>query len=342
MMQDTLYHGYNFLFGMIYVKSLQKLTMEHILIMYRKFHDIYTLKNHLSIFSKNYMTQNIIIELLNRQMSLKTIVDCLMEHIVLTSNNLITILTCVEKYIKHGEYWNTVRTLVLRLLPNVSKHIIQEILVECIESEKFTDIQDVNDNLINKVPPVLISELDKDIVERFKKGLLAEKTGDNSCPEILIQNFGESLPETIASPDGNTNLSQTESPKHSDILIDKSVDENNDHITKVNGETYKLRPIGNYLLLALPVFACSSVRAFVRTYIFFIKNFETILYTCICMYTEKIILTPLANSSLFEKNLVNLMIILMKQIHYALVLIKSYLLIWSLNYKIVFNESALC
>jgi len=226
--------------------SLQKLSIEQILIIYRKIHDIYIVKDELTIFSKNYITQNIIIELLNRQMSLKTIVDYFMEYIALTSSNLTNILMCIEKHIKRGEYWSTVRALVLRLLPNISKSIIQKILVECIESEKFTDIQDVNDNLISKIPPTLILMLDKDVAERFKKSLLAEKPENNSRPAV-IQNLGESLLETIASPDGDTNLSQTEFLKHSDTSIDESTDENNDYITKVNEGTYKLQPIGNYL-----------------------------------------------------------------------------------------------
>ncbi|XP_071563681.1 uncharacterized protein [Temnothorax nylanderi] len=259
-MKETLDSGYSFLCRMIYIKSLQKLTIDQILAMYRMFHT----GELLTLSSKNYITNNTIIELLNRQMSLKTIVDCLVDYItpITNSNDLTNILICIEKHIKPNEYWNTVRTLILKVSPDIiPQYIIQKILVECIENEKFTDIQDVNDNLIRNVRSMLISTLDKDVIERFKS-LLAGKTANNShppavlvqnfreslsepiashSPAILVQNFGESLSETIASPDGS--MSQIESPKRSSTFIDKSANENEDPIAKVNGESYTLRLI---------------------------------------------------------------------------------------------------
>lgn len=244
IMQDALHLGYNFFCRTVYLSSIQKLTVDQILIMYKMFHEIrsFSLKDEFTITSKRYITQDVIIELLRRQLPLKTIVSQMVEYIMSTkdSNNLMNILECIEKYIKHGEYWNTVKTLVLRLPP--AKHIVEKILLECIENEKLNDIQDVNSNLINKVSPILISQLDKDILERFKS-LLAEKIAKNSRPTLIFQNFGENLSETIASPDGNTNLSHTESPRYDGTFANKIKDRE----TEVNGETYIMRPIGNYL-----------------------------------------------------------------------------------------------
>ncbi|XP_071626837.1 uncharacterized protein [Temnothorax longispinosus] len=282
-MKETLESGYSFLCRMIYSKSLQKLTIDQILTMYRMFHT----GELLTLSTKNYITNNTITELLNRQMSLKTIVDRLVDYItpITNSNNLTNILRCIEKNIKPNEYWNTVRTLILKVSPDIiPQHIIQKILVECMLNEKFTDIQDVNDNLIRKVR---LSTLDKNVIEHFKS-LVAGKTANNSHPPavvvqnfreslsepiasqsshppavlvqnfgerlsetiasqsshppaVLVQNFGERLSETIASPDGNG--SQIESPKRSSTFIDKSTNENEDHIAKVNGESYTLRLI---------------------------------------------------------------------------------------------------
>jgi len=242
VVQDALYLGYNFFCKTIHVTSLQKLTVEQILIMYQMFHDI-GIKEEITLLSKRHIIQNIIKELLNRQLSLKTIVNYLVEYITPSkdSNNLMNILVCIEKYIKRGEYWNTVKTLVLRLPPD--KHIIQKILLDCTENEKLIDIQDINNNLMSKIPPILISILDKDVLERFKS-LLVEKTENNS-PMILVQNFGESSAETIASPDGNTNLLQTESPRHDSTFINKSANKIKDHVMEINGEIYTMRLIGN-------------------------------------------------------------------------------------------------
>lgn len=243
IVQDAFYLGYNFFCRKIYVTSIQKLTVDQILTIYKIFHDSHV-KEEMTLLSKRYIIQNIIKELLNRQLSLKAIVNYLVEYIsIKDSNNLMNILECTEKYIKRGEYWNTVRTLVLRLPPD--KRIIEKILCDCIENEKLFDGQDINNNLISKVPSTLI--LNKNILEHFKS-MLTEKidcsilTANNS--HSTVQNFGESLPETIASPDGSMSLSQ-ESPRHdNNTFINKS----KDHVNiKMNGENYIVQPIGNYL-----------------------------------------------------------------------------------------------
>lgn len=239
IMQNAFYLGYNFFCRTIYVISIQKLTVDQILTIYKIFHDNHV-KEEMTLSSKRYIIQNIIKELLNRQLSLKAIVNHLVEYIPINdSNNLMNILECIEKYIKRGEYWNTVRTLVLRLPPD--KCIIEKILYDCIENKKLFDVQDINNNLISKLPPKLISILDKNILERFKSILTANNF------HSTVQNFGESLSETIASPDGSMSLSQ-ESPRRDNTFVDK----NKDYVNiEMNGENYIMQPIGNYLLLTM-------------------------------------------------------------------------------------------
>lgn len=265
-MQETLSLGYIYFCKIIYIKLLKKLTVDQILTIYQMFHDSRTLlKEDLS--SMQYITQNTITEFLNRQISLKTIVNYLVQYIAPTnnSNDLMNILICVEKCIKRGEYWNTVRSLVLRLPQYHSeyKRIIQKILIECIENEKLIDIEDVNNNLINQVSPKIISTLDKNIVERFKN-LLIEKTENNS--RSAIQNFGKNLSSTIASPDGNTNLLQIEPPERNSTFINKNPNESNG-ITKINGESYTLQLLGNFII------GYESMRAHECIHIFFVKSF---------------------------------------------------------------------
>lgn len=260
--------GYTFICTTIFIKSLHKLTVDQILRMFEIFH-IDALKE-LTAYSKHTITQNIVKELLNRQMPLKIIVDSLMKYIPSTnSEDLANLLIYVEKDIKYNEYWNTVRTLVLKLLQInkvVENSIIRKILIECIENEDFTNIKDVNDNLINKISHTLMSTLDKDLIERFKS-LLTDKTANNSA---TVQNFGKNISETIASPDGNTNLLETESPKYSSTVISKSRHENMDNITKVNGEVYTLRRIGNYLFYCNERVKSVCARASIYVYIHFL------------------------------------------------------------------------
>ncbi|XP_018352292.1 PREDICTED: uncharacterized protein LOC108754466 [Trachymyrmex septentrionalis] len=240
IMQNAFHLGFNFFCRTTYVLSMQKLTVNQIFTIYKIFHDSHV-KGKMTLLSKRYIIQNIIKELLNRGLPLKAIMNHLVEYIPINdSNNLMNILECIEKYIKRGEYWNTIRTLVLRLPPD--KHIIEKILYDCIENEKLLDVQDINNNLISKVPPKLISILDKNILERFKS-ILTEKIG---CSILIannshstVQNFGEGLPETIASPDGSMSLSQ-ESPRHDNTFINKS----KDHVNiEMNGENYIMQPI---------------------------------------------------------------------------------------------------
>ncbi|XP_036138851.1 uncharacterized protein PF11_0213 isoform X1 [Monomorium pharaonis] len=239
VIRNALHLGYNFFCRRIYLNSMAKLTIDQILIMYQMFHEIrpFYSKDEFTIAAKKYIIHDVINELLKRQLSLKTIVSQMIEYIMLTKDpiNLMNMLVCIEQYVKHGEYWNTVKSLILRLPPD--KFIIEKILRECIENENLIDVQDVNKNLINKVHPKLILQLDKNILERFKR--LTEKVAKNSHSTLLIQNFGENLSETIASPDGNTNLSQTEFPRYDVTVANKIKDQE----TEVNGKTYILRPI---------------------------------------------------------------------------------------------------
>lgn len=225
--------------------------------------------------SKKNITCNIIKELLNRQMPLKTIIDNMMTHILPTNNlkDLKNILLAVDIYVKPGEYWNTTKNLILTLQSNISKCVINRILYECIKNKELQEIQDVNSNLISKLDSTLISTLDKYAMKCFKNILAAKNS------EVLTQNFGENLTtDTIASPDSpdpnqNISFTQQESPTRYVISINETdVNQNENCITQdVNVEKPYIygfmQPIGNYFILLSIIYK----NVYIHVYTFFRK-----------------------------------------------------------------------
>ncbi|XP_025263596.1 uncharacterized protein LOC105259189 [Camponotus floridanus] len=218
IMPEALTQNFNYFCEEVYIALLKKLNIDEILITYKMLYDNWNVnwRKEFTRWSRKNIASNIIEELLSRQISLKTIVDCMMTHILPTKNlkELNNILLTVIKYVKPGEYWNTTRNLILTLQSNVPKHIIDQILYECVRNKELQKIQDVNSNLISKLDYTLISTLNQYVMKCFKN-MLVEKTAKNS--EVLTQNFGESLitTETIASPDSpdpSINFTQQEPP----------------------------------------------------------------------------------------------------------------------------------
>ncbi|GAB1862853.1 Chitin-binding type-2 domain-containing protein [Camponotus japonicus] len=244
IMPEALTKNFNYFCEEVYVASLKRLNIDEILGAYKMLHDNWNVnwRKEFTKPSRKNIASNIIEELLNRQMSLKIIVDHMVTHILPTKNlkELNNILLTVNKYVKPGEYWNTTKKLILTLQSNVPKYIIDQILNECIRSKELQKIQDVNSNLINKLDSSLISKFDKCVIMTCFKSMLVEKTAENS--EVLTQNFGDSLitTETIASPDSpdpsqSISFTQQEPPTKYDVssIINKTdVNQNENHITQ--------------------------------------------------------------------------------------------------------------
>lgn len=231
----------------MYIALLAKLDIDQIFTAYKM------LYNFICHEWKMEIICNTIKELLKRQMSLKMIVDRLVTFVVPLNNpgQLYNILMCVEPFIKSGEYWDTVRTIVLLLQPP-NKNIIEKILRDCIKSDKLSNIQEVNNTLISKLLPIVMSTLDNHLVIRFKN-LLTEGAIRNSDPAVSVQEFGENVivTETIASPDPEQNSSQIESPRRCDITSANTTDTSRtkrviQEINVMNDTPYKVLPIGNY------------------------------------------------------------------------------------------------
>ncbi|XP_067208947.1 putative histone-lysine N-methyltransferase 1 isoform X2 [Linepithema humile] len=228
-LQNVSATNFNFFCEQMYITSLTKLSVEQILMIYTMLCD-YNLKRENFTLSIKCI-RHIVMELLNREVSLKTIVKRLVEYMpVKSAEKINNILSCVDEHVKVGEYWNTVKVLILQPSFQPTKHTIEKILKECITYENLMNIQDVNDILIDKLHPTLMSALDKHLVECFKN--LTKKTMKNS-PLPLIQNFGEnSAAENIASPDSNADetLLQVETPKKYDIIAVTSSDVNTSYM----------------------------------------------------------------------------------------------------------------
>lgn len=291
-MPEALTQNFNYFCEEVYIALLERLNIDEILITYKMLYDNWNVnwRKEFTKWSRKNIASNIIEELLNRQMSLKIIVDCMMTHILPTKNlkELNNILLTVDKYVKPGEYWNTTRNLILTLQSNVPKYIIDQILYECIRSKELQKIQDVNSNLISKLDSTLISTLDHYVMKCFKS-MLVEKTAKNS--EVLTQNFGESLitTETIASPDSpdpsqSINFTQQEPPTRYDVssINETDVNQNENCITQdVNvPKPYVygfMQPIGNYFILLSIIYEnmyihmCIHIHVYTYVYTFFEK-----------------------------------------------------------------------
>lgn len=197
------------------------------------------------------ITHDIIKELLRREIPLKNIVDDIVASI---NSSIITDITknyeifqCVKKHMKSGEYWYIARSMVLILIPD--KHIVESILYDCISHEKLSDIRDINNMLINKLPPGIISQLDKKLMTDFKS-LLSGKVAKDTYNVESVRDFGESFVEmdTIASPDSK----QMESPESFNNAVINSSQTNNikkcdQEVNVINKRPYILHPIGNYI-----------------------------------------------------------------------------------------------
>lgn len=240
------YKKFYFFCQEMYKMSLQKLNIDEILAVYKMFYEI-------CILTKN-ITCHVINELLRRTMSLKTIVDRIVEFIhssIQTAmiNQNYEILQCLELFIKSGEYWHTARNILLILKPN--KYIIEKIIHDCTRNENLTDIQDINDMLISKLSPGITAILDEHLMARFKS-LLTEKAAKNTSTVKSVQDFGDCTEiDTIASPDSRQSSHRTESPKRCVIAVTNKSQTNevqkcDEEVNASGSRPYILQPIGNY------------------------------------------------------------------------------------------------
>lgn len=244
MLEYTLTQKYMFISHKIYIKSLTKLNNEQILSACKMLYQYN--------YPKHEVIQNTIREYMNRQISLKIIVYHLAVFVIPAINtvelNNMLLWCYTPQFITPGEYWDTVKDGVSKSSLNTTT--IERILHDCLVGKKLSNVQDINDNLLNKLHPVVRSQLDGTIVANFKNLLTWKVRRDSEHAAPRIQEFGERAIETIASPDSEKNLPRVESPKRYDI---KSTNKSHTNETRrcenqginVMNEPYKIHLIGN-------------------------------------------------------------------------------------------------
>lgn len=250
IIQEALSQNFNYFCEVIYISLLKKLNVEQILETYNMLYgpsSSYFKKEFPNIMRIN-IACSIIEELLKRYMPMKVIFERMMTYILPTKNisELYNIIICIQKFMKHDEYWNSIRNFILNSDSNVRKYIIDEMIHECIMSKNLRNIQDVNNNLISQLESTVISTLDKYGLIWFRN-MLSEKPAENSCPKVSIPNFGErSTSDTIASPDSpdrspNANFIQQESSTKYDNSVSET-DSNQSETQSQNTQAENVKP----------------------------------------------------------------------------------------------------
>lgn len=238
----AIYRKFYFFCQELYKTSLKILNIDKILEVYRMFYNV-------SKLSKN-ITYDVIKELLSRQMSLKNIVDRIVEYI---NSSVITdairnyeIFKCIKQFMKPSEYWCIAKSMVLILAPNT--RIIEDILNDCTHHKKLSDVQDINNTLLRKLHFGISSRLDKCLMTRFEN-LLTEKAAKDNFTLESVQDFGENTvgTDTIASPDSR----QMESPRsYNNVVINNNqinkIEKCSQEVNTIDSRPYILHPIGNY------------------------------------------------------------------------------------------------
>ncbi|XP_011149412.1 putative uncharacterized protein DDB_G0282133 isoform X3 [Harpegnathos saltator] len=227
----------------LYRISLKKLSTDQILKIHQMFYDAYKLTKDI--------TCDVLDELLKRNMPLSAIVESIVASIyssvrTIIVNQVYLIYQCIEKYIESGKYWYIARSMLPILMPD--KRIIENILYDCICNEQLFNVRDIDDILISKLRPDMISQLDKHLMVRFKS-LLAKKTAEDIRTMKPVQEFGENFMamDTIASPDSKQHLDEVESPRGSINIANMSrtneIEKHGHEMNATSSKCYILHPI---------------------------------------------------------------------------------------------------
>ncbi|XP_014480408.1 PREDICTED: uncharacterized protein LOC106747425, partial [Dinoponera quadriceps] len=242
------YQRFYFFCQEIYKISLVKLNINQILKVYKMFYEMFTLTKDI--------TCNIIKELLNRKMPLKTVVERIIKSICSFTEPGVSlakigenykIFQCIERFIKPGEYWYIAKSM-LSIFIKPNKNIIENILRDCINNKKLSNVQDINTILLSKLQPDIVSQLDEHLIMSFKS-LLTGKAAEDTSPVTLVEDFGQSCMQVnmIASPDSKQSSHQAESSTSCNIIVTNRNQANeikcDRKVNTIDGRPYILQPI---------------------------------------------------------------------------------------------------
>ncbi|XP_043522519.1 protein PFF0380w-like [Frieseomelitta varia] len=114
---------------------------------------------------------------------------------------------CSKEYIMYGEYWNTLKNLLLRI-ENLDPKIVETILQECIITR--THIEEVNFNIMRKLTHQVRCKINNDVLLSFKN-LIKEKTQKVDKNKQVKDNG-------ISSPDSCCMINELEMDERMNIL----------------------------------------------------------------------------------------------------------------------------
>ncbi|KAI4501044.1 hypothetical protein M0802_003847 [Mischocyttarus mexicanus] len=157
---------YTYLLGKLYIKIVDELNIISILSIYKQFY-----LQERPYFQFVYVTVQALLE---KKLDPKYIINELCKIHCDDKLTLHYILISIKQKIKSHEYWNILKTLFEFIKPD--KEIIEGILNNCIINRKY--VQDININLIQKLHPDEINQLDKNLMSSFNNLLLQHQYED--------------------------------------------------------------------------------------------------------------------------------------------------------------------
>ncbi|KAK1130371.1 hypothetical protein K0M31_018503 [Melipona bicolor] len=116
---------------------------------------------------------------------------------------------CLKEHIIYGEYWSTLKDLLLRI-ENLDPKIVETILQECIITR--THIEEVNFNIMRKLSPQIRCKINNDVLLSFKNLIKSKEKTQTVDKNKQVKDNG------IFSPDSCCAINELEADEHMNIL----------------------------------------------------------------------------------------------------------------------------
>ena len=118
------------------------------------------------------------------------------------------VLKQLKEHIVHGEYWSTLKNLLLRI-ENLDPKIVETILQECIITR--THIEEVNFNIMRKLSYQIRCKINNDVLLSFKNLIKGKEKTQLVDKNIQVKDIGMSLLDSCA-------INELKTDEHMNIL----------------------------------------------------------------------------------------------------------------------------
>lgn len=137
---------------------------------------------------------------------------------------------CLKEHIMYGEYWSTLKNLLLRI-ENLDPKIVETILQECIITR--THIEEVNFNIMRKLSHQIRCKINNDVLLSFKNLIKNKEKTQKLDKNKQMKDNG------ISSSDSCCAINESETDEHMNIL------NKTETVEKINeNSSFKLHLIG--------------------------------------------------------------------------------------------------